>query len=157
MYTKPPFAVALPQFISYDIELPKFRKAKPDFSDDLYCWVYAMETADREGKTIKEVVEMTMELRDFETRNMGFHQFCERFQFVATDPNTRDEYLNWRREMIRQQGVYDGIREESVDREKFETARRMLAMDLPLEQISKATLLPIDTLRTLHKDGGARE
>jgi hypothetical protein len=112
VYTKAPIAVALPQFISYDIELPKFRLATPDFTSDLYCWVCALDTAHRTGKTMKEVVEMTAGLREFEVRNSGFQQFCDRYQLVAADPNTRDEFQKWRRELMRQQGIRDAAFEE---------------------------------------------
>jgi hypothetical protein len=118
VYIKEPIVAALPQLISYDIELPKFRLAPPDFKSDLYCWVYALEKAHQTGKTIREVVEMTVELREFEVRDGGFRQFCDRYQFVATDPNTRNEFLKWRRELMRQQGMLDAAFEEGAERER---------------------------------------
>jgi hypothetical protein len=96
---------------------------------------------------------MTTELRDFEMHNLGFQQFCNRYQFVATDPDTRDEYLNWQREMIRQQGVYEGALETGAERRSIETAQRMFEMNLTLDQIATATQLPLDTLRSLRQDG----
>jgi hypothetical protein len=107
VYVKEPVVTALPQFVGYDVELPKFRLAPPDFTSDLYCWIYALDKAHSTGKTIKEVIEMTAELREFEARDSGFRQFCDRYQFVATDPNTRDEFQKWRREVMRQQGMLD--------------------------------------------------
>jgi hypothetical protein len=118
VYVKEPIAVALPQFAGYDIELPKFRLAPPDFASDLYCWVYALDTAHLTGKTIKEVVNMTAGLREFEVRNGGFRQFCDRYQLVAADPNTRDEFQKWRRELMRQQGMRDAAFEEGAERER---------------------------------------
>jgi hypothetical protein len=116
VYTKEPIAVALPQFIGYDIVLPRFRHAPQDFASNLYCWVYALDQAHRTGKTIKEVVEMTTELRAFEVRDSGFRQFCDRYQLVATDPGTRNEFHKWRRELMRQQGLLDAAFEDGEAR-----------------------------------------
>jgi hypothetical protein len=114
VYTKEPIAVAMPQYISYDIELPKFRLAPPDFTSDLYCWVYSLEEARKTGKTIKEVVDMTVEIREFADRDIGFRQFCDRYQFVAADPDTRNEFLKWQLELMRQQGIRDAALEEGA-------------------------------------------
>jgi hypothetical protein len=61
---------------------------------------------------------MTAELREFEARDGGFRQFCDRYQFVATDPNTRDEFQKWRRELMRQQGIREAAFEDGAEQER---------------------------------------
>jgi hypothetical protein len=61
---------------------------------------------------------MTAELEEFVARNSGFQQFCDRYQFVAADPETRNEFLKWRRELMRQQGMLDAAFEEGEAQER---------------------------------------
>jgi hypothetical protein len=116
VFVKEPITVALPQFMIYDIELPKFREATPDFSDDLYCWIYALNEAHQTGETIKEVVRMTPDLQAFEERNIGFQQFCKRYQLVASDDEARKQFFLWRCEIMRQEGIHEGMIAEGEER-----------------------------------------
>ena len=112
VYTKPPHIIALPQYVSYDIELPKFKNATPDWNDDSYCWMYALIKAHEERKTMKEVSNMITELKPFSTTNDGFKQFSERYEFIATSDEIRDEYQKWQRELLRQAGIMEAARDE---------------------------------------------
>jgi predicted transposase/invertase (TIGR01784 family) len=157
LYTKAPHTVALEQFSIYNIQLPRFREMEEDFGDPLYCWIYAMDTAMREQKTIREVIAMTPQMQQFETIDTGFRQYCDRYERVATDPATRDEYYRWIDEQIRQQGMMLGAEEkgrkeghrEGRMEEKLEVARSFLAMGLAPEQVSKGVRLPIDEVQKL--------
>jgi predicted transposase/invertase (TIGR01784 family) len=157
LYTKPPHTVALPQFSIYNIQLPRFRESEQDFNNPLYCWIYAMDTAMRQKVTIREVISMTPELQHFATGDTGFVQYCERYDRVASDPDTRDEYYNWIDEQIRQHGMMLGAEEkgrlrgvkEGLKEGKLEAARSFLAMGLPSEQVAKGTGLPLSTVLKL--------
>jgi hypothetical protein len=115
VYTKPPHTVALPQYVSYDIELKKFKNAEPDWNDSLYCWISALIKARDERRSIKEVVQMTPQLQDFAATDMGFGQFSDRYELIYTSEEVQNEYHKWRREIIRQQGLLDGAREEGEE------------------------------------------
>jgi len=114
VYTKPPHIVALPQYVSYDIELPKFKHAKPDWTDDAYCWMYALTKAHEERKTMKEVVSMVTDLKPFSLNNNGFKQFSERYEFIATNDEIRNEYYKWQRELLRQAGIMEAAHDEGM-------------------------------------------
>jgi len=148
VYAKPPHLIALPQLTIYDIELPKFNEAKPDWKDDLYCWIYALMRAHEEHMTIKEVIKMIPEIQPFVAENKGFQQFCERYEFVATDESVRNEYLKWQRENMRQKGIVDGAKKEG----KIEDAREMFAEGLGFDVIQRVTKLNPDALKKLQDE-----
>jgi hypothetical protein len=73
---------------------------------------------------MQEVVDMTPELKAFAGRDGGFRQFCDRYQFVATDPETRDIYLNWLNERIHRNSVEKEIENKGVAKgQKMERAK----------------------------------
>ncbi|MDR1786701.1 MAG: PD-(D/E)XK nuclease family transposase [Spirochaetaceae bacterium] len=161
LYAKPPHDVALDTFAIYNIQLPRFREAAADFNDNLYCWLYALDTAGREKKTLTEVIEMTPELRAFTERDTGFQQYCKQYNRVASSPQTREEYLNWLDENTRQwamaewkrtegraQGIAEGIA-QGVAQGKLEAAKSFLAMGLTPEQVAQGTGLPLADVKAL--------
>jgi hypothetical protein len=112
LYTKPPHAVAFPQLAAYCIQLPRFREAAKDFGNPLHCWLYAMDTAAREKISVEEVIKMHAQLQQFANKDAGFRQFCERYNRVAADPDTRNEYYDWVHEQMREWGMMEGAREQ---------------------------------------------
>jgi len=153
LYTKPPHEVAFSNLMFYNIELPKFREAKQDFNDPLFLWLYTIETARHENKTIEEVVKMTPELQTFEQKDAGYRQFCEQYKRVASDPKTRDEYFywwldQWKTASIIETGIETGI--EDAQRERaLKDARNFLAMGLTPEQVAQGTELPLSDVLAL--------
>ena len=115
MYTKPPSEVAVPNFSGYNIQLPRLLEMDTDFNNDLYCWGYTLYTAHLEKKTIQEVVSMTPELQTFAGRDVGFQQFCDRYETVSANPETRREYAMWFDEALREKGMLDWARQEGRD------------------------------------------
>ena len=115
MYTKPPSEVAVQNFSGYNIQLPRLLEMDPNFDDDLYCWCYALYTAHLEKKTIQEVVSMTPGLQAFAKRDVGFQQFCDRYETVSTNPEARREYAMWFDEALREKGMLDWARQEVRD------------------------------------------
>jgi predicted transposase/invertase (TIGR01784 family) len=149
LYAKPPHEAAFDNFTIYNIQLPKLKDAERDFSDPLYSWLYAIDTAQRERKSIEEVIKMTPELESFTARDAGFRQFCEQYKRVASDPQARREYRNWcaqmvidktREEMYRAQGRAEGI---------LEAAKRLLAVGHTPEEVAKALDLPLADVKAL--------
>ena len=164
MYTNEPKETAISNFSGYNIQLPKVLEMKPDFSSNLYCWCYMLYTAHIEGKTVQEVVAMKPELQDYAKKDAGFQQFCDRYNFVSADPKTRNEYVLWVNDLMREEGekewawqegkiegIKEGIKEGSKQQAMF-IAYNMLEMNMPVEVISKATKLSLEEVEALHKN-----
>ena len=64
---------------------------------------------------MQEVVAITPELQAFATRDVGFRQFCDRYEIVSADPETRREYAMWFDEALREEGMLDWARQEGRD------------------------------------------
>jgi hypothetical protein len=96
-----------------------------------------------------EVIKLTPELQRFAKADTGFTQYCERYDRVASDPETRTEYYNWINEQIRQQGMLLGAEERGMKTKAAEIARNLLSTGLTLEQISKSTGLPLAAIKNL--------
>jgi predicted transposase/invertase (TIGR01784 family) len=126
MYKKGPFTVVVPNFSGYNIQLPKVVGMKQDFDSPLYCWCYALYMAHVNEKSMKEVVDMTTELQAFANRDAGFQQFCDRYKLVASDPKTRDEYVRWAANQMREEGVRDAALEEGRENAMLEVAIKKL-------------------------------
>jgi predicted transposase/invertase (TIGR01784 family) len=161
LYTKPPRETALAQFAIYNIELPKFREAAADFGDKLYCWIYALEAAQREKKTLQEVIKMTPQLQGFAQEDEGFKQFCEQYHRVASDPATRNDYYWWWMDMARKDaeinyGTEKGRAEghaaglaEGRATATLEAAKAILALGHTPEEAATALNLPLADVKTL--------
>jgi hypothetical protein len=57
---------------------------------------------------------MYPELKEFAVRDVGFAQFCSRFDRVAADEGARKEYIMWLDESIRQRSIVDSAVEDAV-------------------------------------------
>ena len=149
MYTKPPLRKAISQFGGYNVQLPNLLKMKPDFSSELYCWLYTIYTAHKENKTISEVIGMIPELQEYARNDAGFMQFCDQYELVAADPQTRSEYFIWYNNRMREVGMYEAAREigreegreigREIGREESETNAilRLLQIGMDVATISK--------------------
>ena len=105
LYTKEPKEIAIPNFSGYNIQLPKIEKMAQNFDSALYCWCYAVYTAHVEGNSLKEVIDMSKALQDYALQDPGFAQFCERYNFVASDPESQREYVSWVNDVMREVGI----------------------------------------------------
>ena len=175
MFTKPPSEVAIPNFCGYNVQLPQIENMIPDFESALYCWCYAMHTAHSRGKTVQEVVGMSSELQSFMVLDPGFRQFCERYKFVAQDPKSQKEYVNWVKDLMREQGMKEaawlrGVEEGRLEgilegrqegilegtlkgrREGIEAvAAKMLLGNRSIEEVAETTGLTVDEVIELKK------
>jgi predicted transposase/invertase (TIGR01784 family) len=164
LYTKPPHTAAFPQLAVYGIQLPRFRETEKDFTDPLHCWLYAMDTAASEKLSIKEVIEMNAKLQQFVTMDEGFRQYCDQYNRVAADPETREEYYRWVSEQMRQQGILQAAREDGERsgelrgellgelRRSREVAVTLLEMGLTPKQVSKGSKLPLEDVMAMARD-----
>jgi hypothetical protein len=79
----------------HDLQLPIFRNLSPDFNNPLHLWLKALVESQKLKRPMREVIDMTPELREFYDHDAGFAQFVDRHGLVASDPATRRHYENW--------------------------------------------------------------
>ena len=165
MYTKKPKEVAIPNFSGYNIQLPKLEKMEPDFGSALYCWCHAAYTAHAEGKSLKEVVDMSKALQDYALQDPGFKQFCERYNIVSQDPQTQRQYVSWVNDIMREAGIKEaawlsgekeGVRkgiQKGIRKGKIEgietVAINMLKKNHAVQFVADLTNLTVEEVETL--------
>jgi predicted transposase/invertase (TIGR01784 family) len=100
-YEKDPERVT-EKFDYHMIEIPKFRKIRPDFSNPLHRWLYYLDIGykDPDNPIMKEVFQM----------DQGLLQFAQKYQRNINDPATRNAY-------------YGYVMECMDERERIRTAR----------------------------------
>lgn len=111
MYTKAPVRQALDNFSGYNVQLPRVLEMTPDFTNPLYCWCYILYKAHMEEKTLQEVIDMTPEVAVFANADSGYKQFCDQYDLVATNPESRNEYYAWINYHMRVEGELEWARE----------------------------------------------
>ncbi|MCL2386212.1 MAG: PD-(D/E)XK nuclease family transposase [Defluviitaleaceae bacterium] len=139
MYTNPPSRVAVHHFSGYNIQLPRILEMPPNFEDSLYCWCYTLYTAHLKGITIQEVLAVQPALQTYSEQDMGFSQFCDRYNQVCADPATRDEYVRWTIDQMRQEGERAWIRQEAITEGRIEIAINMIHDGDDVHKISRIT------------------
>jgi chromosome segregation ATPase len=110
----PPHEVADDQYSVFYVQIPQFLAKEPDLTDDFDCWIFTIWKSHELRKKPQEVVEMYSKLKEFSTRDVGFAQFCSRFDRVAADDGARKEYIMWLDESIRQRSIVDSAVEDAV-------------------------------------------
>jgi predicted transposase/invertase (TIGR01784 family) len=89
-------------------------------------------------------------------------QFTEEYERVTADPKLRDEHALYVMECMRQNGMKRFARQEGLEqgleqaREEgriaiLSIAKNFLSLNIPPEQVSQATGLPIDEINNLMK------
>jgi len=109
-----------------------------------YCWAYTLYTAHTENKTVQEVIAVTPALQEYAEKDAGYQQFCERYQFVSSDPKTRKEYMLWFNDRMREEGEKEWLIQTAQKDGAIVIARNFLIIGRPVEEIAKATGLTID-------------
>ena len=163
IYREPPHEVAEHHHVTHNIELPKFRKATPDWGRPLHLWLTAICRAQDQNITLREVVDMDPVLQAFESADSSFSQFVNNYGVANMDPETRREYrrgalalmfhrmeLNAEREEGKAEGKAEGIAEgkaEGIAEGKAvgkaegikAIAKNLLNLSIPIDQIVAAT------------------
>lgn len=127
----------------YFIELPKFRKAKPDMNNKVDQWLAfiddynkeAIKVAEEKNKTLKRArIEMNYLTGDAEVRRLAeLRDKWERDRVSAINYATK-------------KGEAKGVKEE-----KIEIAKEMLKDNEPIEKIIKFTKLTEDEIKEISK------
>jgi hypothetical protein len=145
LYTKPPQETAISNFSGYNVQLPRILEAEPDFSSGIYCWGYTLYTAHKEGKTVEEVIAMMPALQEYAKKDTGYQQFCEQYQLVSANPETRKEYAMWVNNRMREEGQIEWALQEKTKN----IVLNMLQINRPLEEIAKVTDLTLEEVSAI--------
>ena len=122
------------------IELPKFRKAKPDFENKLYQWLSFIDGESR------ELVEMAVK------KNKEIEKANEEWEYLTGDEEIkRLEFLELKK-CLDDNTMKLIIEEEATKKEKIAIAKEMLNSKVPIEEIKKYTKLTEDDILKLQKD-----
>jgi predicted transposase/invertase (TIGR01784 family) len=145
MYTKTPQRAAFENLQIFNVQLPEFRKKKHDLTDKLDAWLYILDTAEQEKKTVVEVISMDETLRTTVKEDPGLQQFIENYDRISASGEMRKEYFGYI------QGIYylNGIQRSAYLDGKTDTAREMLLEGFEPEKIAKITHLPIETIQEI--------
>jgi hypothetical protein len=133
LYTKPPQVAAIEHFRGYNVQLPRILEMPPDFKDPLYCIGYTLQKADKEKITISEVLEMTPAILDYAKTDPGFQQFMDLYNRVTASPEIQQEYVNWVKHFMREDGVRLAALEQGREEERDKWLFLMEAKDASIE------------------------
>ena len=78
---------------------------------------------------------MSPELQAFAERDSGFAQFCERYNLVSADPETREQYVRWAADQLRDDGIHESGRLKGKQEGLIEVY--FTEMNLTIQQIAK--------------------
>jgi len=149
MYTNNPAEVAIPNFSGYNIELPYVLEIAPDFSNGLFCWAYTLYKAHVEKKTIQEVLAMTPELLDYADTDAGFQQLSDRYEFVSADAQIRQDYVQWVKTMMQEEGERRWVYDEGVSDTATKIATNMLKIGRPVDEVVQVTGLTLEDVEEI--------
>jgi predicted transposase/invertase (TIGR01784 family) len=149
MYTKPPIKAAFENLQIFNIGLPEFRKKKHDLTDKLDAWLYILDTAEQEKKTVEEVISMDESLRTTVMEDPGLKQFIENYDRISADGEMRKEYYGYIRGIYYLNGIQRSAFLDGINNGKIEDAKKMLSKGFSLSDISEITDLPIETIREI--------
>ena len=145
----------------YFIELPKFRKSKPNLEKGLNQWLAFIDNeegglvkmAQEKNKVIEEAAkELEYLTGDEEVKRMAFlHEKWER-DYESGIADAREEGRQAGLKKGKEEGMQAGLKkgkEEGKYQEKVSIAKKLKQEGLPLEQIAKITELAIEKIEQL--------
>jgi predicted transposase/invertase (TIGR01784 family) len=141
------------------LEMPKFRKLKPDITNPLHRWLFYLDSGykDPDSPIIKEAFQM----------DQGLYQFAQQYQRNVSDPRTLDAYYGYMMECMDEQERIDTA--EAIGRAEGRTEGhtegraegraegqaaiiRTLMKTMTIAEISKLTGLPRAEIEPLVND-----
>jgi predicted transposase/invertase (TIGR01784 family) len=177
VYREEPRELASERFGIHNIELKKFRKATPDLSKALHCWLTAICRSQDSRESLKEVIKMDGALSDFAAGNPGMKQFVDRYELASADKETRTAYRKWEyeralhimemqlqwaegraegREEGREEGKAEGReegkaegREEGKAEGMIEAAKKLIKINRPINEIMEVTGLTREAIEQI--------
>lgn len=155
LYRKAPHEDATERYRAYNIELPKFRRVCKSLDDTrgntLWQWLYLLSTG----------YKNEAELEVLETMTQGMEAFAKQYRIAMNDPNLHDLYelqlsadrdnaarLEYAERKGRERGREQGLK-QGREQGREDTARQLLTMGMPIDQIAKATYLSIEQIQSL--------
>lgn len=125
------------------IELPKFRKAKPDLSKPLDCWLLYIEDSPEEMRKMISNIDPVIAKAEALLEQLGSLEEIRRY-YELREKAIHDE-------ITRITGAKAEGRVEGRIEGKLEMAKKFLLMGLDAEAVAKAAELPVEKIRELQK------
>jgi predicted transposase/invertase (TIGR01784 family) len=145
-YEKEPERVT-DKFDYHMLEMPKFRKFKPDITDPLHRWLFYLDSGylEPDSPVIKEALQM----------DQGLYQFAQQYQRNVSDPRTLDAYYGYMMECMDEQERIDTAKAEGEavgeSRRNTEIAKNALGMGMSIEDIIRLTRLSKHEIEAIKK------
>jgi predicted transposase/invertase (TIGR01784 family) len=168
MYTKPPMREAFEKLKIYNIQLPLFRTKEHDLSKTLDAWLYILDTANEQNKSVEEVIGMNEALQKKLTLDPGIKQFMQNYEHAVADDEVRKEYNSYIQGIFYVNGILRSAFEDGTEagmkqglqkgflegeqKANLTTARNMLIGNIPFADIAKFSGLPIETIESIHNE-----
>ena len=132
------------------VELPKFLNQNPDVDNSLNGWLTFLTNPGREGIEMSEpVIGKAIAVLDFLSRDPETVRLAELRMKKILDERSM---LEGAREEARKEGLKEGLKEgkiEGIREAKLETAKNLLTIGLPLDQIVSVTGLSKEEINSL--------
>lgn len=124
----------------YFIELPKLRKKNPDMNEKLNQWLIFIDNYDKELVRLAEKKNKTIEKAKIEMRYLTGQAELRRLAELEE---------KW--EMDYNSGM-SSAKEEGKKEEKIKTAKKLLEINMPIQQIIEITELTEEEINDIKKD-----
>ena len=132
----------------YFIELPKFRKMKPDMENKLNQWLAIIDGEDRRLIEMAVVRNKTIKEAKKEVEYLTGDEEVKRINELK-DKWERDRVseMNYLKSIAQKEGLKEGRKEKSID-----IAKNMLNKDFPIKEVVSLTGLSEEEVKTLKND-----
>ena len=132
----------------YFIELPKFRKMKPDMENKLNQWLAIIDGEDRRLIEMAVVRNKTIKEAKNEVEYLTGDEEVKRINELK-DKWERDRVseMNYLKNIAQKEGLKEGRKEKSID-----IAKNMLNKDFPIKEVVSLTGLSEEEVKTLKND-----
>ena len=132
----------------YFIELPKFRKMKPDMENKLNQWLAIIDGEDRRLIEMAVVRNKTIKEAKNEVEYLTGDEEVKRINELK-DKWERDRVseMNYLKSIAQKEGLKEGRKEKSID-----IAKNMLNKDFPIKEVVSLTGLSEEEVKTLKND-----
>jgi len=130
------------------IELPKFRRQKPELANVLECWLALIEHKDKElVKMAKEKETIIKEAKEDFIEVLSEGALKEIIEFRESAERDAASRKYWAEKI----GMEKGMKKDIED-EKIKTAKRMLKQKMDLDMIVQITELPKEEIEKIMKN-----
>ena len=100
---------------------------------------------------------MTPELQAYAETDTGYRQFCNQYDVISSDPQSRDKYVRWVLAQMKLEGQietakqlgYDEGKGRGIQQAHYEIANKMVRCNLPIEEIMEFTGLSREEIESM--------